>query len=106
MPLRPMSRVFNAAPGAATFFGSSEDGHSEVREQSVRDEMNDTGVLELIYGIKQQDQQQQHTVVSNGQQTIPSQTTPHQPGGSSALFQTPTTHKTCGAATNANGGQM
>ena len=51
MPLRPMTRG-QQAPGAATFFGNSEDGHSEVREQSVRDEMNDTGVLELIYGIK------------------------------------------------------
>ena len=54
MPLRPMTSAQNtAAPGAATFLGSSEDGHSEVREQSVRDEMNDTGIAELIYGIRQ-----------------------------------------------------
>ena len=52
MPLRPMTRGQNA-PGAATFFGCSEDGHSEVREQSVRDDMmNDTGLVELIYGIR------------------------------------------------------
>ena len=48
MPLRPMTRGQNA-PGAITFFGSSEDGQSEVREQSM---MNDTGIAELIYGIK------------------------------------------------------
>lgn len=33
VPLRPITRGGGtAALGAATFFGSSEDGHSEVRE--------------------------------------------------------------------------
>eukprot|EP00353_Schmidingerella_taraikaensis_P003715 CAMPEP_0185584794 /NCGR_PEP_ID=MMETSP0434-20130131/34399_1 /TAXON_ID=626734 ORGANISM="Favella taraikaensis, Strain Fe Narragansett Bay" /NCGR_SAMPLE_ID=MMETSP0434 /ASSEMBLY_ACC=CAM_ASM_000379 /LENGTH=104 /DNA_ID=CAMNT_0028204763 /DNA_START=1113 /DNA_END=1427 /DNA_ORIENTATION=+ len=45
---------------ATTIFYSSEENHSDVKDmQSLRDEMNDTGVVELIYGIKQ-DQSKQH----------------------------------------------
>ena len=49
MPLRPITRT-QFIPGAATLFGS-EEAHSEV-QQSMLDEMNDTGIVELFYGLK------------------------------------------------------
>ena len=59
MPLRPqtVNIVNSTAPGAAitTLFGNSEEFvHSEVRERlSLRDdEMDDTGLAELVYGIR------------------------------------------------------
>lgn len=49
MPLRPITRT-QFIPKAATLFGS-EEAHSEF-QQSVLDEMNDTGIVELFYGLK------------------------------------------------------
>lgn len=56
LPLRPMTRApdnSDTLGAAKLFFGNSDECHSEVPEQSVmRDEMNDTGIAELIDGIK------------------------------------------------------
>ena len=57
LPLRPVNRVQKVSlgrglKGASGLFGSSDGGQSEVREQSMRDENNDSGIAELIYGIR------------------------------------------------------
>ena len=62
IPLRPMTKtshfgVLTATqiPATATIFGLSDEGKSEVQEASRIDEMNDTGLVELVNGIRNRD---------------------------------------------------